>query len=173
MTSHALPVRHLAPARGRPVLRQACSILVKHPLDALLLDSRHLARGSGGEQLSGGSAEQRIDPGAGGQETPIVPTELLKRVDMRERIFMYQEHCGIAGMSWLDIAKSAYRAYVVSLGDGESMPEFDSLPQQAKTAWEAAVRQAKTIEEYGFAVGTEEQRWAGWNSPIIPGKKVR
>ncbi len=51
-----------------------------------------------------------------------------------------------AGMSWRDIAVSAYRAYAASTGNknfrGEPMPAFDDLTQAIKTAWEAAVRQA-------------------------------
>ncbi len=81
------------------------------------------------------------------------------------------------GMTWRDIAASAYRSYAASTGNknfrGEPMPEFDDLPQPIKTAWEAAVRQAARASNYlndPSGLEASEQRWSGWVPPhLSPG----
>ena len=56
-----------------------------------------------------------------------------------------------AGMSWSEIAKSAYMAYSASTDNknfrGEEMPKFEDLPVKIQTAWECAVRQAGICNE--------------------------
>jgi hypothetical protein len=75
------------------------------------------------------------------------------------------------GMSWKEIAASAYRAYAASTGNknfrGEPMPEFDQLPTPIRTAWEAAVRQAGSCLDIRMVRNEplDESRWAGWTPP--------
>lgn len=78
------------------------------------------------------------------------------------------------GLPWREIAASAYRAYAASTGNknfrGEPMPAFDALPQAIQTAWEAAVRQASSLDRYGgptIPESLEESRWAGWVPPHL------
>jgi hypothetical protein len=74
-----------------------------------------------------------------------------------------------AGMAWVDIAASAYRAYAASTGNknfrGDPMPAWADLPAPIRTAWEAAVRQAGTCLEFGHVM--DESRWTGWAPPTV------
>jgi len=77
-----------------------------------------------------------------------------------------------AGMAWSDIAHSAYRAYSWSTGNknfrGDPMPPWGELPDQIKTAWEAAIRQAGACTDDPTAVD-RESRWKGWVPPSAVG----
>lgn len=75
-----------------------------------------------------------------------------------------------AGMAWVDMAASAYRAYAASTGNrnfrGEPMPAWSELPLPIRVAWEAAARQV------GSCFGArpdgpppDESRWQGWVPP--------
>ena len=72
------------------------------------------------------------------------------------------------GMAWVDIARSAYRAYAASTGNnnfrGDPMPKFDDLPASIQIAWEAAIRQAGDCLYFCKTHGPplDEARWAGW-----------
>jgi hypothetical protein len=76
-----------------------------------------------------------------------------------------------AGLSWVDIAGYAYRAYAANTGNknfrGEEMPAFEDLPQPIRVAWEAAVRQTAdclgNINHPFLVPGVD--RWAGWLPP--------
>lgn len=72
-----------------------------------------------------------------------------------------------AGMAWSEVAARAYRAYGAITSwknyQGLPMPEFDALPENIKTAWEAAVRQAYSDLSYGSVKGPEG--WEGWERP--------
>lgn len=75
----------------------------------------------------------------------------------------------VAGMSWQEIAKSAYLAYAASTDNknyqGLPMPAFEDLPVTIQTAWECAVRQTGScLDTPGErAAGTlDEQRWKEW-----------
>jgi hypothetical protein len=74
-----------------------------------------------------------------------------------------------AGMSYRDIAASAYRAYAASTGNknyqGNPMPAFDDLPQPIQTAWEAAIRQAENC--FLNKHPGDEQTWQGWVPPHL------
>ena len=74
-----------------------------------------------------------------------------------------------SGMSWCDIAASAYRAYAASTGhknyQGLPMPHWHDLPPTIQTAWEAAVRQVRRcLNNPELAVQFEED-WNGWLPP--------
>jgi hypothetical protein len=74
------------------------------------------------------------------------------------------------GRGWTEVAASAYRAYAASTGNknfrGDPMPGFDDLPLPIKTAWEAAVRQARDLMETPHDEDAPgEQRWQGWVRP--------
>jgi hypothetical protein len=75
----------------------------------------------------------------------------------------------IPGMSWRDIAASAYRAYAASRsasGEIEFRP-FDELPRLTQVAWEAAARQVGDCQARTWEEGPlDESRWAGW----VPGE---
>lgn len=72
-----------------------------------------------------------------------------------------------AGRTWADIAASAYAAYGASTGNknfrGDPMPRWDQLSDAIRTAWEAAVRHAADVSDYGSS--DDPGRWAGWVSP--------
>jgi hypothetical protein len=76
-----------------------------------------------------------------------------------------------AGLTWVEIAASAYRAYAASTGNknfrGDPMPEWDALPQPIRTAWEAAVRQAGSCLDGGRNPPMDESRWNGWTPPHL------
>lgn len=75
----------------------------------------------------------------------------------------------VAGMSWTEIAKSAYLAYSASTDNknyqGLEMPKFEDLTEPIRTAWECAVRQTGAcLETVGErSAGTlDEYRWKTW-----------
>lgn len=74
-----------------------------------------------------------------------------------------------AGMSYREIAASAYRAYAVSTGNknfrGEPMPAFEDLPRPIQIAWQAAIRQVETCLNTPELAQADEQSWAGWLPP--------
>jgi hypothetical protein len=82
-----------------------------------------------------------------------------------------REHKSVSesGMSWSNVAASAYRAYAASTGNknfrGEPMPEFSQLPQAIKVAWEAAVRQVGDCLRSKVTQAPDESHWAGWLPP--------
>ncbi len=73
------------------------------------------------------------------------------------------------GISWAEIAKSAYLAYSASTGNknfrGEEMPDFEDLPEAIRVAWECAVRQTKICLEVSgpkIAGNLNEEQWTNW-----------
>lgn len=82
------------------------------------------------------------------------------------------EESTVTQMTWPEIAKSAYRAYSASTGNknyrGEPMPDFEDLPVQLQTAWEAAIRHAGDCLIFGESAAEREQNWSGWTPPIHP-----
>lgn len=78
----------------------------------------------------------------------------------------------IGGMTYEEVASSGYRAYAASTGNknyqGLPMPTWDELPENIKTAWEAAARQISEAansggsEAYKAVMHSREQSWNGW-----------
>ena len=73
------------------------------------------------------------------------------------------------GMSWTEIAKSAYLAYSASTENknyqGNPMPNFEDLPERIRLAWECSVRQVdRCFHIRGEkAAGTiDEDYWEQW-----------
>ena len=73
------------------------------------------------------------------------------------------------GMSWTEIAKSAYLAYSASTENknyqGSQMPEFENLPERIRLAWECAVRQVDRcfhLRGEHFAGTIDETSWEQW-----------
>ena len=80
---------------------------------------------------------------------------------------MGDEPCGV---SWEEIAASAYRAYAASTGGknfrGEMMPAWAALPEPIRVAWEAATRQVGACVQCKIGQSPpDEQRWFGWLPP--------
>lgn len=91
---------------------------------------------------------------------------------------MHQD-LAINGVTWKEIAESAYKAYAVSTGNknyqGNQMPEFSALPRPIQIAWEVAVRQSHAVicAYHAFDLTLEErerytnvQVWNGWIPPM-------
>lgn len=82
-----------------------------------------------------------------------------------------EPNAAVAGMSWTEIAKSAYLAYAASTGNknyqGLPMPAFEDLPETIRVAWECAVRQTRVCLEISGErrAGTlDEQQWEGYTN---------
>lgn len=73
------------------------------------------------------------------------------------------------GMSWHEIAASAYRAYAASTGNknyqGNPMPPWEELPRRIQIAWEAAARQTAWCIGRKADAPRDESIWNGWLPP--------
>ncbi len=67
----------------------------------------------------------------------------------------------VAGHEWEYLAKMAYRAFAMNIGD--TTLEWHELPESAQSAWEAAVRQAIACAELRPGELTPDLKaWTGW-----------